>query len=106
MLLPPGGRLYLSTVDVSSAFARLLDMHLYYFKRHTVTALLLQVGFEVRAIDCYTHVVLTRYLSQKLTAAFPMGRPEVRALAASVPGDWRVPINLGDNMLVSAVRPA
>ena len=114
MLLPAGGRLYLSTLDVSSVFARLLgprwpwlmDMHVYYFDRRTITALLRQVGFEVRAIDRYTHVVSAQYLFQKLTAAFPLARPAVRALATVVPGEWRVPVNVGDNILISAVRPA
>lgn len=113
MMLPPGGRLYLSTIDANSAIARLLgprwpwlmDMHLYYFTRRTITALLNDVGFQVCGIDRYTHVVSARYLFQKSTAAFPRAAPAVRALAAVVPGAWQVPVNVGDNMLVSAVRP-
>jgi SAM-dependent methyltransferase len=112
-LLAPGGRLYLSTIDAGSLTARLLgsrwpwlmDMHLHYFTHQTVTALLREAGFDVRRIDEYTHVVSSRYLLQKAAASIPRAAPGLRAVAGVVPSRWRIPVNLGDNMLVSAVRP-
>jgi SAM-dependent methyltransferase len=111
-LLPPGGRLYLSTIDADSLFARvlgrhwpwLMDMHLYYFTRQTITMLLNQAGFEIQGIGLYTHVVSAGYLLQKAAATFPGAERAVRLLGTVVPGRLHVPINLGDNMLVSAVR--
>jgi SAM-dependent methyltransferase len=113
-LLPPGGRLYLSTIDANSAAARLLgrhwpwlmDMHLYYFTRQTITTLLRQAGFDVRRIGLYTHVVSVEYLLKKAVAAFPGAGPAIGAAARLVPRRLQVPVNLGDNMLVSAVRRA
>ncbi len=113
-LLEPGGRLYLSTIDVGSLFARsmgrrwpwLMEMHLYYFDRATIARLLEDVGFRDIVIGDYTHYVSVRYLASKLEAmAGPLG-PTIKRLSRVVPGNLRIPVNLGDNMLVRAVRPA
>jgi SAM-dependent methyltransferase len=111
-LVSPGGRLYLSTIDAASLVARvmgrrwpwLMDMHLYYFTRHTIAKLLQEAGFEVDGIGLYTHVVSAGYLLRKAGATFPPAAPVFRRLAAVPPPHWRVPVNLGDNMLVSARR--
>ena len=79
-LLPPGGQLYLSTIDSGSALARLLgrrwpwlmEMHLFYFDRESITALLQQAGFQVVSITHYTHVISARYLMEKATASYPL----------------------------------
>ena len=77
-----------------------------YFDRATITALLTQVGFHVESIRHYTHVVSADYLLRKVAAAIgPVGRLPAAALRA-VPGGWRIPVNLGDNMHVVARRPA
>jgi SAM-dependent methyltransferase len=113
-LLEPGGELYLSTIDVGSRFARgmgrrwpwLMEMHLYYFDRSTITRLLEEVGFRDIVIGDYTHYVSVRYLTGKVEAmAGPLG-PVLKRLSRVVPGNLRIPVNLGDNMLVRAVRPA
>jgi SAM-dependent methyltransferase len=111
-LLRPGGQLHLSTIDAGSRMARLLgsrwpwlmDMHLYYFDRRTLPALLAEVGFIDIDVRDYTHVVSGRYLLEKVGASF---RPLAPLAAARrlVPRRVRVPINLGDNMLVSARAP-
>jgi SAM-dependent methyltransferase len=113
-LLEPGGRLHLATIDVGSRTARimgrrwpwLMDMHLYYFDRATITTLLEQAGFHVERIGHYTHVVSVDYLLRKIGAAAAPARPVAEALRGLVPGRWRVPVNLGDNMHVVARRPA
>jgi 2-polyprenyl-3-methyl-5-hydroxy-6-metoxy-1,4-benzoquinol methylase len=111
-LLAPGGRLYLSTIDTGSLLARLLgarwpwlmDMHLVYFDRPTISALLEEAGFRVREIRTYSHTVSAGYLLRKVGASFPALSPFARALARVVPTSWPIPVNLGDNMLVSAER--
>jgi predicted TPR repeat methyltransferase len=112
MLLLPGGRLYLSTIDTGSLVARLLgarwpwlmDMHLVYFDRPTLSALLEEAGFRVTGIRTYSHTVSAGYLLRKIGASFPALSPVAHALARVVPTRWPVPVNLGDNMLVSAER--
>jgi 2-polyprenyl-3-methyl-5-hydroxy-6-metoxy-1,4-benzoquinol methylase len=111
-LLPVGGRLYLSTIDASSRTARLLgrrwpwlmEMHLFYFDRRTIALLLEQAGLRMIAVRAYTHVVSAKYLLQKVGASFPSSRPVARAARALAPASWRVPVNLGDNMLVVAEK--
>ena len=112
MLLLPGGRLYLSTIDTGSLVARLLgarwpwlmDMHLVYFDRPTMSALLEEAGFRVTGIRTYSHTVSAGYLLRKVGASFPALSPLAHALARVVPPRWPVPVNLGDNMLVAAER--
>ncbi len=112
-LLVPGGRLHLSTIDASSLAARLLgarwpwrmEMHLFYFDRSTLPALLEEVGFRVMERRAYTHTVSLDYLLRKVAASFPGAGPIAAALRRALPGRWPVPVNLGDNMMVTAVRP-
>ena len=113
-LLEPGGVLHLSTIDAGSRVARflgrrwpwLMDMHLYYFDRRSITRLLGQAGFRVDDIGHYTHVVSVDYLLSKVGAAIPAVDPAAEAVRTAVPEHWRVPVNLGDNMHVVARRPA
>lgn len=113
-LLEPGGGLYLSTIDIGSLFARamgrrwpwLMEMHLYYFDRSTISRLLREVGFRDVAISDYTHYVSVPYLVAKLEAIAGFLGPVVKTAGRAVPSSWRIPVNLGDNMLVRAVRPA
>ncbi|MEY2567781.1 MAG: hypothetical protein QOE35_2310 [Actinomycetota bacterium] len=113
-LLEPGGQVWLSTIDAGSRVARLfgsrwpwlMDMHLFYFDRSTLATLLTQAGFVDVEIGLYTHVISGRYLLRKVAASFrPLG-PVARALQRVTPERVRVPINLGDNMIVSARKPA
>jgi len=111
-LLHPGGRLYLSTIDTGSLSARLLgarwpwlmDMHLVYFDRRNLSALLEGAGFRVLGFRTYSHTVSLGYLLRKVGASFPSLSPLARAMARLVPERLPVPVNLGDNMLVSAER--
>lgn len=111
-LVAPGGRLFLSTIDTGSLVARLLgsrwpwlmDMHLVYFDRPTISALLEETGFRVLDIRTYSHTVSAGYLLRKVGASFPALAPVTRALGRIVPPRWPVPVDLGDNMLVAAER--
>jgi len=112
-LLPPGGMLHLSTIDVGSPVARvmgrrwpwLMEMHLHYFDRSTITRLLEEVGFVDVSIGDYTHYVSWEYLSAKVETFAGRFAPAWRTAAKVVPDGLRVPVNLGDNMLVRARRP-
>jgi 2-polyprenyl-3-methyl-5-hydroxy-6-metoxy-1,4-benzoquinol methylase len=111
-LLRDGGRLYVSTIDTGSLLARvlgarwpwLMDMHLVYFDRATLGALLEETGFRVVSQRTYTHTVSADYLLRKAAASFPRLAPLVSALRRVLPGRFAVPVNLGDNMLVVAER--
>jgi 2-polyprenyl-3-methyl-5-hydroxy-6-metoxy-1,4-benzoquinol methylase len=112
-LLRPGGRIYIATIDAGSLVARLLgsrwpwlmDMHLFYFDRASLPALLEDVGFRVRERRTYTHTVSANYFLRKVGASFPALAPVAGLLRRLVPSRWPVPVNLGDNMLVVAERP-
>ena len=113
-LLAPGGQLHLSTIDAGSRIARalgqhwpwLMEMHLYYFDRHTIASLLQQAGFRVDRIGLYSHVVSVDYLLTKVAAAVPAVDSVAESIRTVVPEHWRVPVNLGDNMHIVAHRPA
>jgi 2-polyprenyl-3-methyl-5-hydroxy-6-metoxy-1,4-benzoquinol methylase len=112
-LVRPGGRVYLSTIDVGSLVARLLggqwpwlmDMHLFYFDRRTLAMLLEEVGFRVTDVRTYTHIISADYLLRKVSASFRPAAPVLELARRGVPGEWSIPFNLGDNMLMAAERP-
>jgi len=112
-LLRPGGRLAVSTIDARSAVARLLgsrwpwlmDMHLFYFDRRNLPALLEGLGFRVLERRDYVHTVSAGYLLRKVEASFPAAGWLARAARRAVPGRLPVPVSLGDNMVVIAERP-
>ena len=103
-LLKEGGTVALSTIDISSNFARLLgrnwpwimEMHLFYFDTEVLRNMFRRAGFEMICSEPYSHYASTRYIYQKLCAIFPgfIGRP---LLAASklIP-EWVIPVTLGD----------
>lgn len=111
-LLRPGGRLVVSTIDTGSLVARLLgggwpwlmDMHLFYFDRKNLPALLEELGFRVLERRHYVHTVSAGYLMRKLEASFPALRWLPRLLRALVPERLPVPVSLGDNMAIVAER--
>lgn len=111
-LLRPGGQLHVSTLDARSLVARglgkrwpwLMDMHLFYFDRQTLPALLEQTGFRVVGRRTHAHTVSAGYLLSKAAASFPALAPALGALRRVVPARLPIPVNLGDNMLVTAER--
>ena len=111
-LLRPGGELHVSTIDALSLLARalgarwpwLMEMHVIYFDRRTLPRLLEETGFRVRELRAYTHTVSADYLLRKAAASFPALAPALAVVRKLVPGRWPVPVNLGDNMVVTAIR--
>lgn len=112
-LLAEGGRIHVSTIDTSSFVARalgghwpwLMHMHLCYFDRQNLSALLESVGFRVVERRNYTHTVSAGYLLRKVEASFPWLKPVARLASLVVPATLAVPVSLGDNMVITAERP-
>jgi 2-polyprenyl-3-methyl-5-hydroxy-6-metoxy-1,4-benzoquinol methylase len=111
-LLRPGGELHVSTIDALSLLARalgarwpwLMEMHVVYFDRRTLPRLLEETGFRVRERRAYTHTVSADYLLRKAAASFPALAPVIAGLRKVLPLRWPVPVNLGDNMVITAER--
>ncbi len=106
----PGCRLLLTTGDVSSLLARVMGQrwrlmtpreHYGFFDPRTIARLLAAGGFEV------TRVRHPWKWVPACLAAAQMGRMAgaFRRAWTRVPASWRVPVNLGDVMLVEATRP-
>ncbi len=101
----PGGLVVVHTIDIDSLFARLMgarwpwlmQMHIYYFSRRTLRAMLEKCGFEVISDRPQGRYLRLGYLMSRVSALSPLvGRPAewlvtklgLRGLAA--------PVNLGD----------
>ena len=109
--LKPGGWLAIHTMDCASPFARLMgkrwpwlmEMHLYYFNRRTLTAMLELAGFEIRHIYAESRYLRLDYLASRIEPYSPciaglFGRV-VRALRIT---KRAIPVNFGDLMTVYA----
>lgn len=110
-LLKPDGLLVIHTIDIDSLFARLagprwpwlMEMHLYYFSRKTLQAMLETAGFSVERIAAEGRYLRLGYLMNRVASLIPwLGRP----------GEWLVSrlnlrgvpvgVNLGDLCTVYA----
>jgi 2-polyprenyl-3-methyl-5-hydroxy-6-metoxy-1,4-benzoquinol methylase len=103
--LKPGGLLVAHTIDIGSPFARLMgnrwpwlmEMHLFYFTRRTLRAMLERAGFSVQGIRAQGRYLRLGYLMSRVTALAPrLGGPAERLVNRL--GLRRVPVavNLGD----------
>ncbi len=110
-MLAPGGTLCLSTLDVSSVYARalrtrwpwLMDMHIVYFDRATVADMLSCHGFELVHVSPYRHYARAAYALRGIAPSLP--RPlaaSLRGIAAVLPSPSLVPVALGDIKLFVA----
>lgn len=104
-LLRPGGIVCIHTIDIGSLMPRLLgphwpwlmEMHLYYFSRRTLAALLQATGFQVIRQFCQGRYLLVDYLLEQLSAVNPRLSRLLRGTARRLGvADWPVSINLGD----------
>lgn len=114
-VLAPGGVLVVHTIDIDSLFARalggrwpwLMEMHLYYFSRCTLRALLERAGFEVAWMGAQGRYLRAGYLANRLAALFPvLGRPIEALVTALRLRRVPLPVNLGDLFTVYARKPA
>ena len=113
--LRPGGWIVVHTMDCASQFARfmgrrwpwLLEMHLYYFSRATLRAMLEAAGFEVAHIYAEGRYLRLGYLATRLE---PYSRPLARLLGRAVRRlgieQRAVPVNFGDLMTAYARKRA
>ncbi len=104
-LLRPGGLVCIHTMDVESWFARLMgrrwpwlmEMHLYYFSRSTLAALVQRAGFQV--VDCCARGRVLR-LGYVVSHLKPYSRPLARVLEWGMQrlemAHLPVPLNFGD----------
>jgi 2-polyprenyl-3-methyl-5-hydroxy-6-metoxy-1,4-benzoquinol methylase len=103
--LKPGGLVVLHTMDIDSTFARLMgrrwpwlmEMHLYYFSRRTLAAMLQRAGFELVRAEAQGRYLRLGYL---LTRVQPYSRTLAGAMGTAVRRlgwtDKAMAINLGD----------
>jgi 2-polyprenyl-3-methyl-5-hydroxy-6-metoxy-1,4-benzoquinol methylase len=110
-LLKPGGVAVLHTIDIDSLFARLMgarwpwlmEMHLYYFSRRTLRAMLERCGFRVISDRPHGRYLRLGYLTNRVGALMPaVGRPAEWLVTRL---GWRglaVRVNLGDLFTVYA----
>ncbi|MBF0176414.1 MAG: class I SAM-dependent methyltransferase [Magnetococcales bacterium] len=111
--LRPGGALFLVTPDFGSLFARLtgprwphlVRHHLFFFTQRSLTKLLEASGLRVLSISTHTCHFSLRYLLER--AGFLAVSPEGNGKKGHSPlMSAIVPVNLGDAMLVVAVKPS
>jgi ubiquinone/menaquinone biosynthesis C-methylase UbiE len=104
-LLTPGGLLVIHTIDIESLFARLMgprwpwlmEMHIYYFSRHTLRAMLERCGFHVLSDAPQGRYLRLGYLMNRVGAlAPPLGQPAEWLVTRLGLRSLAVPINLGD----------
>jgi predicted SAM-dependent methyltransferase len=113
-LLKPGGLLVAHTMDLDSPFARimgerwpwLMEMHLYYFTRRTLTTLMEKAGFQVLSIKPQGRYLRMGYLATRITAfSQPLGRAMGWLIQRMGLSQRAIPINLGDLVTVYAQKP-
>ena len=113
--LEDGGVLFLATPDAGSTVARVLGrrwwsvlpMHVQYFTRASMTALLTRGGFVVEDVFTHPKTFSLEYYGDRLAAFAPMGGDLVRrAVRVSGRGQRAVSPNLRDRMGVIARKHA
>jgi SAM-dependent methyltransferase len=113
-LLKPGGLLVAHTMDVDSLFARLMgarwpwlmEMHIYFFSRRTLTALLETAGFKVIRAAPQGRYLRLGYFATRVGGL--LGQSAGRALGGVIKllrlSQTPIPINLGDLFTAYAVK--
>lgn len=104
-LLKPGGIVCIHTIDIGSLLPRLLgpywpwlmEMHLYYFSRRTLTQMLERTGYQMLRYFAQGRYVLLDYLLAQSSALSPTLSHLLRSSARRLGiGAWPIVINLGD----------
>jgi 2-polyprenyl-3-methyl-5-hydroxy-6-metoxy-1,4-benzoquinol methylase len=114
-LLRPGGLLVVHTIDIDSFFARmmgsrwpwLMEMHIYYFSRRTLRAMLEKCGFRVLSDKPQGRYLRLGYLTNRVGTVMPLlGRPTEWLVTRLGLRGLRMPVNLGDLFTAYARKPA
>jgi 2-polyprenyl-3-methyl-5-hydroxy-6-metoxy-1,4-benzoquinol methylase len=105
-VLRPGGLLVVHTMDIDSLFAHLMgprwpwlmEMHIYYFSRRTLQAMLEKAGFRLLRAEAQGRYQTLTYLATRVTALWgpALGRPLEALIRLLGLGPLTAPINLGD----------
>ena len=105
-LLKPGGVLAVHTMDINSLLARimgerwpwLMEMHIYFFSRRTLTAMLEKAGFDVIRIVPQGRYLRLGYFATRVSGLLgtPVGRALGGLFTALRLSQAPIPINLGD----------
>jgi SAM-dependent methyltransferase len=96
--LVPGGILFLTVPDAGSRLASILGrrwwsvlpMHLQYFTRTSMRALLGRAGLDVRSIHTHPKAFSAGYYAERLAAFLPVGGGAVTAVCARLGFDERL----------------
>jgi 2-polyprenyl-3-methyl-5-hydroxy-6-metoxy-1,4-benzoquinol methylase len=113
-LLKPGGLLVAHTMDLDSLFARLMgrrwpwlmEMHLYYYSRKTLTMLMEKTGLQVLTIKAQGRYLRLGYLATRVAAfSQTLGSALEWSFARLHLNGRAIPINLGDLVTVYARKP-
>jgi 2-polyprenyl-3-methyl-5-hydroxy-6-metoxy-1,4-benzoquinol methylase len=101
----PGGLVVVHTIDIESPFARLMgarwpwlmEMHVYYFSRRTLRAMLEACGFEVLSDKPQGRYLRLSYLMNRVGALMPfVGRPAEWVVTKLGLRGVAVSVDLGD----------
>lgn len=113
-LLEPGGLLFATVPDAGSVAARVLGrrwwsvlpMHVQYFTRASLAALLVGAGFRIEAARTHPKVFTWRYYADRLDELVPVvGAGVARAVRASPLAERPFAPDLQDRLAVVAKRP-
>jgi 2-polyprenyl-3-methyl-5-hydroxy-6-metoxy-1,4-benzoquinol methylase len=110
-LLKPGGVISVCTMDVEALFPRLagrrwpwyMQMHLIYFSKRTLTAMLDAAGYDVLGMAPHKRVVRADYLASRLEGySKPAAKLATSALDAVGLSNGLITVDLGDLFLTFA----
>lgn len=114
-VLKPGGIVVIHTIDIESLTARLMgsrwpflmEMHIMFFSRATLRAMLEQAGFEYVRAHTQGRYLRLGYLAGRVTGAFgpTMGKPLEKIVSVMKWDGVPVPINTWDLFTAYARKP-
>jgi 2-polyprenyl-3-methyl-5-hydroxy-6-metoxy-1,4-benzoquinol methylase len=114
-MLKPGGILVVHTMDIESLAARvmgsrwpwLMDMHIHYFGRSTLSKMLVQIGFEIDWIGAQSRYLSLGYIASRIAGmSRPAGRTMSWLIATFGASEVTIPVNFGDLMTAIVSKPS
>jgi hypothetical protein len=113
-LLKPGGYVAVHTMDIRSLTARLMgsrwpwlmEMHVHYFSRNSVAAMLSSAGFDIVWTGAEGRYLRLGYLASRVAGlSQPLGRVAASLVRRLGLAEHPVPVNFGDLFTIYARRP-